>query len=466
MKKSITGPVYDLTPAQDMIQFMLKYSFFHKQVTQIPESILTEKEIDFDLMKQALNIEIERNDCMRLRFFKEKGKIKQYFLDKYVIEDVPVLTFHTKEEQEAALTADAQTPVRMMKDETYRIKFFRSYDGRWGIYICVHHLVMDNAACFVFFNDLLAIYDHLKDGTPMPKPLGKYEDGIKKELAWINDPENLKREEKAYEEYITRDGEPTYMGVEGPKYLEAERKKKKDPNIKYVSLFDPIHDKAGFTKKVIPYEDSQKILKFMDENEVGGELLIQLAMRLFLTKINNHVLDSYFIPLCPRRRTLSEKRSGGTYAAPLPWRMVLKDEDTFMDAISLLREQQLWAFRHMDYPYLEYRNLQRRVFNYGPASASSTMMFSWFPLEENTMNNWDYEFVGYGIGRYVMVLYTFAMKDIKNGTIKVTYQHRTHFISVEDIDRFQDGVEQVLRIAVENPQITVGELLEKVHVKE
>ena len=86
MKEPIKGPVYDLTPAQDMIQFMLKYSFFHKQVTQIPESILTEKEIDFDLMKQALNIEIERNDCMRLRFFKEKGKIKQYLVLKPIKE--------------------------------------------------------------------------------------------------------------------------------------------------------------------------------------------------------------------------------------------------------------------------------------------------------------------------------------------------------------------------------------------
>ena len=26
----------DLTPPQDMIYFMLKYSFFHKQVIQIP----------------------------------------------------------------------------------------------------------------------------------------------------------------------------------------------------------------------------------------------------------------------------------------------------------------------------------------------------------------------------------------------------------------------------------------------
>lgn len=460
--KNIKSPVYDLIPPQDMIQFMLKYSLFHKQVTQIPESIITEKEIDFDLMKKAVNIEIERNDCMRLRFFKEKGKIKQYFLDKFELNDIPVLTFKTKQEQEETLTADAQTPVRMLKDETYRIKFFRSYDGRYGIYICVHHLVMDNAACLVFFNDLLAVYDHLKDGTPMPKPLGKYEDGIKKELAWVADKSNLEREEKACAEYITKDGEPTYLGVEGPKFLEAERQKKKDPNIKYVSLFDPIHDKAGFTKKTIPYDDSQKIIKFMDDNEVGGECLIQLAMRIFLAKINNGILDSYFITLCPRRRTLAEKRSGGTYAAPLPWRLVLDENDTFMDAIGKIGDNQRWAFRHMDYPYLDYRELQRKLFNYSAAAASSTMMFSWFPLEEGTMNKWDYEFVGYGIGRYVMVLYTFAMKDVKNGTIKITYQHRTKFISVEDIDRMQAGTEKVLKLGVENPQLTIGEILAKI----
>ena len=116
------GKVYDLTPAQDMIQFMLKYSFFHKQVTQIPESIITEREIDFDLMKKALNIEIERNDCMRLRFFKEKGKIKQYFLETFSLDEIPVLKFKSEEEQVETLTADAQTPIRILKGETFRIK--------------------------------------------------------------------------------------------------------------------------------------------------------------------------------------------------------------------------------------------------------------------------------------------------------------------------------------------------------
>lgn len=458
--KKVNSKVYDLIPPQDMIQFMLKYSLFHKQVTQIPESIIVEKEIDFDLMKKAVNIEIERNDCMRLRFFKEKGKIKQYFLDKFELDDIPVLNFKTEKEQFDTLTADAQTPVRMLKDETYRIKFFRAFDGRYGIYICVHHLVMDNAACLVFFNDLLAVYDSLKDGTPMPKPLGKYEDRIVKELAYVADKSNLEKEAQAYTEYITKHGEPLYLGVEGPKFLEAERKKKKDPTIMAPSLFDPFHDKAEFTKKVIPYEDSQKAIKFMDENGVSGECLIQLAMRLYLSKINGRYNDTYFITLCPRRKTLTEKRSGGTYAAPLPWRLVLDETDTFADALEKMAEIQMWAFRHMDYPYLEYRELQRKLFNYSAAAGASTMMFSWFPLEADTMNKWDYEFVGYGIGRYVMVLYTFAMKDVKHGTLKITYQHRTKFVSVDDIDRMQEGTEKVLKLGVENPQLTVGEILD------
>ncbi len=460
--KKIDSKIYDLIPPQEMIQFMLKYSFFHKQVTQIPESIIVDKEIDFDLMKKAINIEIERNDCMRLRFFKQKGKVKQYFLEKYELTDIPVLKFSSADEQMQTLTADAQTPVRIFKDETFRIRFFITSDGRYGIYICVHHLIMDNAACLMFFNDLLAVYDHLKDGAPMPKPLGRYEDRIIKELAYIADKSNLEKEEKAYTEYITKNGDPMYLGVEGPKFLEAERKKKKDPTIMAPSLFDPIHDKAAFTKKALPPEEGKKVIEFMDKYGVSGECLIQLAMRLYLSKINGGYLDTYFITLCPRRKTLSEKRSGGTVTAPLPWRLTLTEDTTFMQALAQMAEIQVWAFRHMDYPYLEYRELQRKLFNYPAAAGSSTMMFSWFPLEENTMNNWNYEFVGYGIGRYVMVLYTFAMKDVKNNTIKITYQHRTKFVSVEDIEKFHAGTEKVLKLCVENPELTVKQILEKI----
>lgn len=461
MKKH-TGTVYELIPPQEMIQFMLKYSFFHKQVTQIPESIIVKKDIDFDVMEKAFNIEIERNDCLRLRFFKEKGRIKQYFLNEYSVRNIPVLDFKSEQERIDFLTEDARKPIKMLKGEIFRVKFFRTHDNRCGVYINVHHLVMDNAAVFTFFADLFAVYDSLKDGTDMPKPLGKYEDIIKKELAYASDPENFKREEQAYREFMEKDGEPLYLGVEGPKFLEAERIKKKNPDIKAPSLFDPIHDKAELTKYSIPYEDSQKIFEFMKENGVSGECLVQLAMRLHVSKINNRHNDTYFIVLCPRRKTVSEKRAGGTLAAPLPQRIVLPENTTFREALEKMAEVQFWAFRHMDYPYLEYRALQQKMYNYPAAAGASTMMFSWFPLEAGSMNKWEYEFEGYSLGRYIMVLYTFAMKDFHSGCLKLSCMHRTKFVSVEDINAFHKGTANALKLGIENPDMTLGEIMDRI----
>lgn len=458
---SVNKPVYPLIPPQEMIQFMLKYSFFHKQVTQIPDSIIVSQKIDFDVMTEAFNIEIERNDCLRLVFFKQNGKIMQYFRDPYRIGSVPVYNFKSDEEREKVLTADAQKPIKMLKGEIFRLKYFTTYDGRYGVYINIHHLVMDNAAVFAFFNDLFAVYDHLKNGKPMPKPLGSYEDRIKRELAYVEDKSNLEKEKAAYTEYITRNGEPLYLGVEGPKLLEAERKKKKDPSINAPSLFDPIHDKAELTKTTFSPELSEKFFAFCENNNVSPECLVQLALRMHLSKINNGHLDTYFICLCTRRRTLVEKRSGGTVTAPLPWRVHLEEDDTFMSALDKMADAQVWAFRHMDYPYLEYRDLQRELFNYSAAAGSSTMMFSWMPINEKSINGWEYEYVGYGLGRYIMVLYTFAMKDAHTRCLKISCLHRTKFVSVEDIKALQNGTKRALEIGLENPDISVKKLLEK-----
>lgn len=458
---SVNKPIYPLIPPQEMIQYMLKYSFFHKQVTQIPDSIIVSEQIDFDLMTKAFNIEIERNDCLRLCFFKKNGQIMQYFRDPYRIGSVPILEFSSDEERNEVLTADAQKPIRMLKGEIFRLKYFKMYDGRCGIYINIHHLVMDNAAVFFFFGDLFAVYDHLKKGTLMPKPLGSYEERIKKELDYVADKSNLEREKQAYTEYITKNGEPLYLGVEGPKLLEAERKRKKDPSIMAPSLFDPIHDKADLAKRVVPLELSEKVFKFMKENNISGECLVQLAMRLHLSKINGGHLDTYFISLCTRRRTLPEKRSGGTVTAPLPWRVHLEENDTFADALDKMADAQVWAYRHMDYPYLEYRDLQRELFNYSAAAASSTMMFSWLPIDEKTLNGREYEYVGYGLGRYIMVLYTFAMKDVHSGCLKISYLHRTKFISTEDIDSLHSGTIKALELGISDPNMTVSKLLEK-----
>lgn len=450
---------YPFTPAQEMINFMLKYSFFHKQVIQIPASIVVSRKIDFDILQKALEIEIERNDCMRLRFEK-KGGFRQYFMDKVEIGKIPVMNFKTQQEQEDFLTADAQKPIRCFKGEIFRIYFFNTADGRYGIYINVIHLAMDAPAVFTFFSDLLKVYEALEAGTEMPAPMGSYRQAIERELEYINNKEKVQADKDFFVNYFQKDGEPIWNGVMGPGPLDKAREKKKNPELRACGSFDPIHDRAELKKKPLSVEDSKVILDYMEKNSLSGECVVQLGMRLYVGKINHRHTDTHFLVLSHRRKTLNEKRCGGTMASALPWRIILPEDLTFAQAVEKLKLLQGDIMRHNNYPFITWLENEREMFNYSMVDGTSTMMFSWFPLENDTMNGWEYEFHSYSLGRYVMPLYTYSMKDSTTGGLRFAYLHRINSISDKDIENLHNNTVKALVAGCSNPDMTVGEIMD------
>ena len=153
---------YDLIPSQETMYLMQKYTL-HKQIVQIPSAFAVDLDVDFNTLLKALNIEIQRNDSLRLRFKKNGKKIQQYFLDSYKIDSVKILSFKTEDEQNKFFEKDAQTPVKFMKDECYRFYFFNSYNGYKGVYLNASHMVMDAMGILVCYLDLLSVYKALKE---------------------------------------------------------------------------------------------------------------------------------------------------------------------------------------------------------------------------------------------------------------------------------------------------------------
>ena len=96
-QQEIQYPLYGLIPSQQTMYMMVRFSF-HKQLVQVPTSFSVDRDIDFDLLTRAFNIEIERNDSLRLRFVKQDKEIKQYFLPEYKVDMVEVKHFASKEE--------------------------------------------------------------------------------------------------------------------------------------------------------------------------------------------------------------------------------------------------------------------------------------------------------------------------------------------------------------------------------
>lgn len=457
MKSKLTGESFELVPSQVTMLYMLKYSL-HKQVMQIPMSVTVGGKLDFARLRKALNIEIMRNDCLRLRFVKEGKEIKQYFLPEYKAEVVPVMHFRGAAERKAFFGEDAQKPVRFLKDEVFRIMFFSEASGDCGVYINVCHLNMDASAVFLFFSDLFAVYDALEGGGELPEKLGSFKAIIEKEHAYLADSARLAADKEFYKKFFLKDGEPFYAGIHGHDLLDKARKK--NPACRVPSAFDPIHDGADMKYAHINENDAAEIFKYCSENGVSPECVIQMGMRTYASAVNYREPDIYFMSLCSRRSTVAEKTSGGCLTQPLPARSVIPESCTFRDAVTQLSGIQSQLFRHRNYPYMDCRELVRELFGYGPAASPSCMMFTWLPLDKNSLNGRSFRLEGYNLGRYIMPLYTFAVPSTEDGGIDLYYLYRTKTITAEQIDALHRNVTATVHCGIGNPDITVGELLD------
>lgn len=459
MKPQHNEQVYSLIHSQQMVQFMWKYSI-HRQSTQIPLSIAFNEDIDFNLLARAVNIEISRNDCMRLRIFREKTKLKQFFLKEYSLEKILLKDFSSKEEQEEFFNNDAAKELNVFGGETFRIVFFRTKDKKCGIYLLVSHMIMDFAASFTFFKDLMAVYDSLKNGTELPKPLTKYEDIIKKEA---DNPETEKRIDKQYEllkERVLPHRYPVYNGINGQKELQRQKKLPFTKKLTLPHVYLPVKDATHLVKLRLGQEESEIISDYIKENNFSAEWVIQLGFRIYLSKVNNRSNDALFWVLCPRRKTVKEKRCGGTLASPLPWREILDENKSFSETVKQLGETQSFLFRNSDVPFTRVRKMEQDIYGLALMQSANNMMFSYLPSSEGSFGEREYEFTAYNFGHYVMPIYALTMQDAATKRFSFSYIHRLFLTTDEDVKDFHNGVVRTLIAGTTHPEKTIGEIME------
>ena len=461
---------YDLIPSQTNIYMLVKFSF-HKEIVQIPASFSMEKDIDFDLLTKALNIELQRNDSLRLRFRKKKdgdlksANLEQYFLGKDEVHIDSVLTkkFTSAEEQEEFFAKDAVTPVHFLKGETFRIVFFEAANGHKGVYLNCSHLAIDAMGMLVFFMDLLGVYKALLHGGEMPEPLFSYEEYVQKELEKSRDQKRLAKGQAFYQEYFAKGGEPFYAGVHGPELLEKERKKKKNPNLHVTdAAYAPFNDRAEVISCDISREDSKKILEYCLANNTAPETLFTFAMRTYCSAINYRCEDVFFNLMCSKRITYKDMRTGGCMAQTLQVRTIIPETDTFrqgMDEIFRVRTQ---LYRYLSFPFIYARGMLMKMYGHTTTQGVASFMFSWLPIPIDRLADFKFEFKTYNLGRYFNPLYAICYPDPVTQGIKMHYMYRCKVVTPEQVRALHDNMVNIVRRGIENPDIPIKELLDGV----
>ena len=453
-----TRKQYALIPSQKTMVYMLKYSL-HKQVTNVPTSFAVARTLDFTLLEQALRTEILRNDCLRIVFRKTRQGIFQSFLPNRDLPPVEVLHFDSAAQQEAVFNADASRPLRIFRGETFRVRFFTDADGRCGIYLNVSHLVMDAVATSVFYRDLMAVYDALGQGAALPQPLASFEAHLEKEYVYLRSDKYRKDLEFLTQFHESMGGPPFYAGVHGPEMLDRQRKRFHDPDLGVPVAFDPFRDKAQTYRAETDAQTTRLLLDFCAATGASPEILLQTGYKLHAARINRRAEDTMLMALCSRRVTEDEKNMGGCLTQPVQMRTKMPLTATFAETVRDASRTRMSLFRHKDFPYLDALELERKMYHFNRAQGPALMMYTWLPVDQlGESFDYEIEYRGYALDRYIMPLYTFTFKIPNRDSIRFYYLYRTNTISRAQIEALHEGCLNALRLGIRNPDSTLDAL--------
>ncbi|MBR6772929.1 MAG: hypothetical protein IKM29_06045 [Clostridia bacterium] len=465
MKNECKMTYYPLTPIQKTYMILYAVCFRHTQAANIPISVYFDGEIDVDLMRRALVTEVERNDCLRAKMAIRFFGVKQCYLPEKDIGEIPFDDFIQKTEEEFAAYVKEQSFRRLavFKGVTFRIRIFRAPNGRFGLHGSFSHIFQDAYAVGLFYRDLISVYSALKNGTPLPPALDRFEDTLQHDLALYKNKAHMKRVVGFFDKYFKTPKSSLYCGVDRMRDLNRVRKRWHAPSFRGVPIFHPFRDRAEVVTCSVERELKEKMKAFCAENRVSMQALFQMGLRTHLSKVNENAGDVTLLLAVARRCTKADLNSGGTRALAHMMRTDFTPDMTFAQGLKATDRCNLSLYKHADYQFLREFFKQGRYDKRIPWFTAMSTALTFFPFEMLDADvGMKYEYFSMGTGFMHVTNYTMIAPNFISGGYDCFYVHQTNVITEEDVWLLHGNMIKVIKAGIERPEITIGELLSDV----
>ncbi|MBR2909832.1 MAG: hypothetical protein IKC11_05805 [Clostridia bacterium] len=442
--------IYELTPAQDVVYLQCRLSI-HKNVANISSSLTIEEEIDFELLKKAFNIVAERNDCLRLKFFKSGKKLMQTFEEKKEYNNIPVYEFNTKETQDKYINEFIKAPIKFLKGVVAEPVFIKTFDNKSMVLMKVCHLILDIYGINIIYKELFDVYKALKNNTEMPEVPVQFEELIVADLKKKNDESFNQKNKEYFTEYFSSKENPYYAGVHGEENKIWQKQKKKGRHAMKLFLFN--NQTKGF-QKYIDKDLTTKIMEYCKNTNQSPANFLFYALSITASKLNGKVKNMLPMELCNCRGTVQSKKCAGTKAQSILCYTTINYEKSFKENFDDFIKNQNSLYRHIGYPDLEVQELLHKYYKSSYLEVYYGIAFSFLPIVMPKGSQFKIYSNGYGaLPCYIAQLYR-----VEDGDIVMAYDSQKKIIGQEEIDRFHKKYIEVLEQILEDQNIVLDNL--------
>lgn len=444
---------YSFNYSQDIIHLQTKYALF-KRVANILFSVTFDEGFDEGRMLDALQLLIDRNDCLRLTFVKEGKEIRQYFEPARKLGKVPSVHFETTSQLEAWVRRFRRKGLDMMKGQTFQPVFAVNASGEKMVFIKISHYVADTYGIGVLVNDLSAIYNALSSGSELPPAPGSFEEVIRKDNEYRANTEATEKDRSFFEEYYgkTHAERPLYCGIHGDgsdRWLKY--KKKGDISLPYLFIKC---DTQGY-RFVIPAAITLRAEEWCKENEITMNTFFFYAYAVACSLINGRAPRQAPLELMNCRATVADRKAAGTKVQSLSVCTNVDYAKSFNENIAPLFAELTEMYRHTRLTYLEMEAMQHKTWNYSMLSQVINYCFSYIPIK----NPKGVRLQVWSNGKGALVTYLAMMHDVDTNEITMNYDIQTKMVTPVQLIEFQNLYIHVIETVLDKPATPLGEII-------
>ena len=442
---------YNLSPAQDVPYLQFKYSLY-KRVINILSSITMDEEVDFELMEQAFQLLVERNDCLKIRFFKKKGALMQYFSDSEKnIKKVPVLSFETKQQQDAFILKVRKKPIRYKRGVVIEPYFIHTYDHRYMVFFKVCHLVTDLYGINILYMDLLRVYHALKKGEPLPPAPESFEEIIKKDIEKDSKCDMTEKHVEYFTNLFTNNPEPFYAGIHGPNNPVWQRRLKRHQRSKPVLL---VRNRTQTYRHKIDKDLVEKALTYCQNYRCSPANLLLYASSIVLAKLNGNFRQILPLGLYHCRTSAQEKHCAGIKVHSAACYTKIDYTRSFEENLNAFSISQNSLYRHIKYSDRDFEPLIHHIYRAPALGMYYPLAYSLISLDMPE----GVEFNVYTNGNCALPAYVIQALDAKTKEIDMAYDVQIKTTSEEDVSNFHTYYLNVLKQVLDDPGIKVADI--------
>ena len=442
--------LYQTTLAQDVVILQTKYCI-DKRVVNIISSITSSSPLNFSIMLDAFNLVVQRNDCLRLRFVKQKGELMQYFEETKKFESIPYKEFKTQEEFDCFIAKIRKKPIKYKKGVVVDPYFIKTHDNKYMVLIKVCHLVLDLYGINIIFKDLFEVYNALLNNTKLPEMPVQFETLVEKDVQKKNDEKFMKSNYEFYDNYFKTREEPYYAGLGGDNskiWLKQKAKGHKAMKIFLVNC-----DTKGYCHE-LNKNTVTKLINFCSQNKYSPANFLFYAMNICCSKINNNLKTMLPIELCNCRGLNQEKKCAGTKAQSAACHVELNFEQSFENGLKQFIKDQMILYRHLGCSDTDIQTLLHKNYSYGLLEIYYGIAFSFVPF----MMPEGLEFNIYSNEKCALPAYLGVLYDLNKQEMQIAYDVQTKIVTEQDVHNYHQRLTNILDQVIDNPQILIKDI--------